>query len=195
MDNLELYERVRSVPENAQKTITGGRINGMTDISPMWRIKTLTKQFGPCGIGWFYTIKEKRLENGANGEIAAFVDIELSVKINGEWSIGIPGTGGSMFVTKERNGLYTSDECFKMALTDALSVACKALGIGADVYWDENNTKYERKDSRNFSHNAKVNSQQIICTKCGTDVTEAEKKYSTSKYGTILCRNCQRERK
>ncbi|HCC35130.1 MAG TPA: hypothetical protein DEQ02_05645 [Ruminococcaceae bacterium] len=35
-----------------------------------------------------------------------------------------------------------SDECFKMALTDAISVSCKALGFGADVYWDKDRTKY-----------------------------------------------------
>ena len=50
-----------------------------------------------------------------------------------------------MFVAKERNGLYTSDECYKMALTDAISVACKALGFGADVYWQADRTKYTNK--------------------------------------------------
>jgi hypothetical protein len=48
-----------------------------------------------------------------------------------------------MFVTKESKGLRTSDECFKMALTDAISVSCKALGIGSDVYWNKDKTKYE----------------------------------------------------
>lgn len=62
--------------------------------------------------------------------------------MNGEWSEAIQGVGGSSFVTNEKNGLYTSDECYKMALTDAISVACKALGIGADVYWDKDSTKY-----------------------------------------------------
>jgi hypothetical protein len=109
----------------------------------MWRIKTLTEQFGVCGIGWKYVITDKRLEQGANGEIAAFVDIDLYVKVDGEWSEPIPGTGGSSFVAKERNGMYTSDECFKMALTDALSVACKALGFAADVYWEKDRTKYD----------------------------------------------------
>ena len=33
-----------------------------------------------------------------------------------------------------------------MATTDALSVACKNLGIGADVYWKESHTKYDRAD-------------------------------------------------
>jgi hypothetical protein len=145
MSNLKLYDAVRSVPENAKKQITGGRLNGKTDINPMWRIKTLTEQFGPCGIGWKPVIKKSWLEKGANGEIAAFVEIDLFIKYNGEWSEAIPGTGGSMFVEKEKSGLYTSDECFKMAYTDAISVACKALGIGANVYWEKDSTKYDKK--------------------------------------------------
>jgi len=91
MSNLKLYDAVRSVPENAKKRITGGRLSGMTDINPMWRIKTLTEQFGICGIGWKYVITDKRLEQGANGEIAAFVDIDLYIKIDDEWSEPIPG--------------------------------------------------------------------------------------------------------
>jgi len=142
MSNLGLWEKVRKVPETAIKQINGGRLKGMSDINPAWRLKTLTEQFGPCGVGWTYVITEKRLENGANEEIAAFVDIDLFIKYGGEWSEAIPGTGGSSFVAKERNGLYTSDECFKMALTDAISVACKALGFGADIYWNQDKTKY-----------------------------------------------------
>ena len=45
-------------------------------------------------------------------------------------------------MAKERSGLYTSDECFKMALTDAISVACKALGFAADIYWEADASKY-----------------------------------------------------
>ena len=39
-----------------------------------------------------------------------------------------------MLVTKERDGLRTNDEGFKMATTDALSVAMKMLGVAADIY-------------------------------------------------------------
>ena len=145
MSNLTIYNEVREVPQEAQKTIKGGRLSGYTDINPMWRIETLTEQFGPCGVGWKYEIADKRLEQGANGEIAAFVDINLYFKVGGEWSEPVPGTGGSMFVAKEKNGMYTSDECYKMALTDAISVACKALGVGADVYWSADTTKYDRQ--------------------------------------------------
>ena len=144
MDNMELYNKWCEVPNNAQKTIEGGPMKGKTDINPMWRIKHLTEQFGPCGIGWKYEITGREMKDGSEGQIATFVDINLYIKHNGEWSEPIPGTGGNMFISKNKHGLYTSDECYKMALTDAISVACKALGMGADVYWGSDPTKYTR---------------------------------------------------
>lgn len=142
MGNLDLYNRVRVVPEEAKKPIKGGRLNGMTDINPMWRIKVLTSEYGPCGIGWFYKPVKKWTEQ-VGGETVAFVDIELFVKVDGEWSQPICGTGGSKLSQNERNGLFVSDECYKMATTDAISVACKQLGIGADVYFGADRTKYD----------------------------------------------------
>lgn len=142
-NNLNLYNKVRKVPDTAKKPIQGGRLKGMTDINPMWRIKVLTEQFGPCGLGWYYNITDKRIELGSNDEKVAFVDIDLFVKYGDEWSKPIQGTGGSSFIAKERNGLYTSDECFKMALTDALGVAMKALGVAADVYFERDRSKYD----------------------------------------------------
>lgn len=142
MKGLELYKKVRVVPPEAQKPISGGRLNGKTDINPMWRIKVLTEQFGPCGLGWYYVTTDNWLEQAGN-EVAAFVKIELFVKYGDEWSKPISGTGGSMFVEKEKNGLHVSDECYKMATTDAISVACKQLGIGANVYWQADKTKYD----------------------------------------------------
>lgn len=141
MENLYIYDKVRSVPQNAQKEIKAGRLKGMTDINPMWRIKVLTEQFGICGIGWKTHIVRSWTDEGANDEIVTNVEILLYIKVDGAWSEGIPGIGGSKMVTKENNGLYTDDECYKKAYTDAISVACKALGIGADIYWNEN-TKY-----------------------------------------------------
>jgi hypothetical protein len=142
LDNLEIYNKYREVPAEAKKRISGGRMNGKTDINPMWRLKSLTEQFGPCGIGWYYKVINKWIEPYGD-EIAAFVDIELYVKVDGEWSAPIAGTGGSMFVEKEKSGIHVSDECYKMATTDAISVACKQLGFGADVYWEADKSKYD----------------------------------------------------
>lgn len=166
MENLDLYEKVRSVPDSAKKTIKGGRTSGMTDINPMWRIKVLTEQFGPCGIGWYYIPTRQWLETAGN-EIAAFVNIELYIKVDGEWSKPIAGNGGSMFASKEKSGIYVSDECYKMATTDAISVACKELGIGADVYWDSDRTKYnneqipESKNEKSISKEKKLTEEQV----------------------------------
>ena len=140
------YNQLRTVPQEAKKPIGGGRLKGMTDISPMWRIKRMTEIFGPVGIGWYYTIEKQWLEAGANEEKKAFCNINLYYKQENEWSMPIPGTGGSDFVVKESKGLYTSDECFKMALTDALSVAMKALGIAADVYFEKDRSKYDSNE-------------------------------------------------
>lgn len=141
MDNLHYYNFAKEVPETAKKRINGGRLNGKTDINPVWRIKKLTEMFGPCGIGWYYRSVKEWMETYEK-EVAAFVKIELYIKIDGEWSMPIQGTGGSMFVEIQKSGPYVSDECYKMATTDAISVACKQLGIGADVYWEKDKTKY-----------------------------------------------------
>lgn len=143
--NLWIYDLFSDVPETAKKTIEGGRLNGMTSIAPMWRIKCLTEAFGPCGIGWKYT-REKQWITQVPGSLnlVASVNINLFVKVNGEWSEAIPGIGGAMFARIEQGGLYVSDEAYKMAETDALSVACKLLGIGANVYWKgDDSSKYE----------------------------------------------------
>ena len=142
MDKMFLWGKLENTPKEAQKEITAGRLKGFTDINPMWRLKKLTELFGPCGVGWKYVIQNAQIVPGANDEMAAFVDILLYYKTDGEWSEGIPGFGGSMFVAKEKNGPHTSDECFKMALSDAIGTACKALGMSADIYFSKDRSKY-----------------------------------------------------
>ena len=142
MDNMELFRQFEKTADEAKKPIEAGRLKGFTDINPMWRFKRLTEVFGPVGIGWKFIITDKQIVSGADGVVSAFVDILLFYKLNGEWSEGIPGTGGSSFVAKESKGLYTSDECFKMALSDAIGTACKALGMSADIYFSKDRSKY-----------------------------------------------------
>lgn len=142
MDNLTIYNRVREAPKEALRPIQAGRLKGKTDINPMWRIKALTELFGPSGIGWYVEVLEKRERDCPSGEVMCFVDIALYVKDGEGFSKPIYGTGGHKLVAKESSGLYANDEGWKMAYTDAISVACKALGLAADVYWAEDKTKY-----------------------------------------------------
>ena len=173
MDNLTIYNNYRTVPKEAQKPIQGGRMKGKTDINPMWRIKALTEQFGPCGVGWYYKPIRKWLEQQGD-EVAAFVDIELFIKADGEWSMPVSGTGGSMFSTVERGGVYVSDECFKMATTDAISVACKQLGFGADIYWEADRSKYEKTTNEKPSMITKPEAETLkkLVEKKGLDINK-----------------------
>jgi hypothetical protein len=146
MENLELWEKVKQPPDWAMKKISGGRLKGMTDIKPMWRYQILTEIYGPCGDGWNYTIDRMWTDPGADGQIFAFA--QVSLMINGKQPI--PAVGGSMLVEKEKAGLHCNDEAFKMAVTDALSAACKVLGVGAVVYSGMvDGSKYDKQTGGN----------------------------------------------
>lgn len=134
------YEKLSRPPEWALKRIEAGRLRGKTDINPQWRYEAMEQVFGPCGEGWYYEPKDIRLEKGANDEVALFTTVAVYTKTpSGEWSKPVFGFGGSTFIAKESKGLYTDDEALKKAMTDALSVALKFLGVAADIYkgsWD-----------------------------------------------------------
>jgi len=136
---MRIWNQVKQPPAEALKPILGGRMNGKTSIDPQWRYEAATEIFGPCGLGWKYEIIRLWTEQGSEGQILAFAEIKLYIRIDSEWSEAIPGIGGSTLVAKQSGGLHSSDEGYKMAVTDALSVAFKLLGFGADVHmgrWD-----------------------------------------------------------
>lgn len=143
-NNLQLWESLRGVPDSARRLIQAGNLKGKTDINPVWRMKMLTETFGPIGFGW--NVREvERWTNECAGEVAAFVKVELTVCMNGGWSQPIEGTGGSKLCGKGR-GDGINDEAWKMATTDAISVACKSLGMAADIYFEKDaylGTKYD----------------------------------------------------
>lgn len=176
MGNLDLYNKLKVVPQEAIKPIQNGRLKGKSDINPMWRIKTMTEHFGVCGIGWKYVITKQWTETYGT-ETKAYCNIDLFVKVDGQWSDTIQGTGGSSEVTMERNGSYVSDECYKMALTDALSVAMKALGVGADIYFEKGksmdySSKYAMQEDLSKTQQQEVKTQQQTAQYHTNDVNE-----------------------
>lgn len=197
MDNLRIYNAGREVPQEAQKPFSNGKFSG-TDINPMWRIKKLTELFGPAGLGWYYEVVSERAEEHGDVTIA-IVDLNLYVKYDGEWSKPIYGTGGNVLLRKGS----TSDEGYKMALTDALSVACKALGIGADVYFAKDKTKYTAAQEPQEA--PKQEAKVYTCADCGhlieNYVTGGKVRLtaldvamrSMDAYGRTLCMECSKK--
>ena len=196
MNNLEIYNKMRAVPAEAKKPIQAGRLKGKTDINPMWRIKALTDTFGACGVGWGYVIKRFWTEDGIDGEKCAFCEIGLWYRDeSGEKSDLIPGIGGNMMIQKETKGMYVNDECYKMALTDAISVAAKALGCGADVYWEADSTKYNRAEPAQMQ--IPQPQKDVFCSICGEKIKPVRKSDGTiaspeevAKVTEGLCMSC-----
>lgn len=188
--NLRFYLKGCEVPADAIKPIKAGRLRGMSDVNPMWRMRRLTEIFGPVGFGWRYEITKQWTEEFVHSktqtetlpmpgvrptfnesgqqttqgfspvagseteccvkEVKCFCNINLYVRDpeTKEWGAAIPGTGGSTIVAKESSGAYFNDEGYKMALTDALSIAMKAIGIGGNIWYGpkatgHNESKYE----------------------------------------------------
>ena len=131
-NNLKIYNDLRNVPKEAQKSFNNGRFSG-TDINPMWRIKKLTEEFGVCGFGWYYEIASREIITSPDGTMCAFVAVKLYVKQDGVWSMPIYG-----------------------ALTDAVSNATKQLGLGADVWFEKDVTKYTKPQPQATAPEAKI---------------------------------------
>lgn len=81
-----------------------------------------------------------------------------------------------------------------MALTDAISVACKALGFGADIYWEAGRTKYNAAPPEQ--------DEEYTCAQCGKTIRDGKKKdgsvwkagdialYAQKRYDRQLCFEC-----
>ena len=145
--NDTIWLKLKTPHKDALRQIKGGRLKGMTDINPQWRLFAMTELFGPIGVGWWYVIESVDYKDGPEGQVALFVRISLFVVIEGKESHAIPGVGGSKLIEKESSGLHFNDEALKMATTDALSVAMKQLGLAADVYMNNmDGSKYQKPE-------------------------------------------------
>lgn len=205
MDNLSMYNKYAQPPADALKEFNNGRFKG-TDINPMWRIKVLTEEYGECGFGWYTEVTKMWTEESTGTqEIAVFCEVNLYVKRDGAWSMPIVGVGGNTFVAARKSGLQASDEAYKMAYTDALGIACKALGIGANVWWKSNDSKYTRNNEDNPSEPDKPAKPSIVCSSCHKPIPAETlingKRYSAEdiaatsrkKYGADMCYACKRK--
>ena len=174
MENLKVWNKYEEVPECALKPFDNGKFKG-TDINTIWRIKCLTEEFGMCGVGWYFKPVKLWTETLDNGEVFAFAEIELFIKVNGEWSMPISGNGGNKLLRVLKSGEYSSsDEAYKMAITDALGVACRNLGFGAKVYWANDKTKYTEEEPKEQKPKSKYTQIKEKCNQVNVSIKSVE---------------------
>jgi hypothetical protein len=141
-ENLKVWNALKRPPKEALRTIGFGALKGKSDIDPMWRVKAMTEQFGPCGVGWKFEIKRVWCEPAPQEQVFAFAEVWVytakktsdDLIMPDEWSAPIPGIGGNMLVKLANGKPKDSDEGYKMAVTDALGTAMKMIGVAADIY-------------------------------------------------------------
>lgn len=138
-DYLATWNALATTDKNYTKDFKrSGGFSG-TDINPMWRIRRMTEQFGPIGVGWGYEVKRTWREDFGSTPYV-FAEIQMwyyqnEAEENPAYTgVQIGGTDASR----------TADEAYKMAITDGLGKCMAQLGLGADVYLGEFDSKYSR---------------------------------------------------
>lgn len=153
----ERYSKVSVPPVSALKAITGGRLDGFTDINAQWKVEVMTEVYGLCGVGWKYEVVDKEIIDCSDGQKLIYLTVSLQIKDGDKWSDPIYGIGGDFIIKKERKGMRADDDAYKKCLTDALGNAMKNIGVAADVYKGMFETKYNgevrRKDAEEETQN------------------------------------------
>ncbi len=137
--NTRYWERLSQTPVSATRPYKSSG-TGLTEIKPQYIKEKLTEVFGPCGIGWGWTIEKSTyitVPTVAKPE-DGYHTCEISLWYREpEGVIGrIVGLGHTALYGKY--GVASDIE--KASETDALSRAARCLGIAADVLsidgWD-----------------------------------------------------------
>jgi len=133
MTNLDLWNAVEKTPVAHTKAITGKSYQG-TSPKPYYLIHKATETFGPCGIGWGFTIEDERIEEGAGGEKMHIARVRVWYEWNGKRG-EVEHIGGTQFSGTRSSGKpFTDEDAPKKSVTDALVKALSMIGFAGDIF-------------------------------------------------------------
>ena len=147
-ENKALWNRVCMTDPKAVKPITGKQYSGNSP-KPYWIVERLTDEFGPCGIGWGFSIISERFEHFGQGDAAESLHIaavrfwyEMGDKRGELEQVG--QTRASYTTSKGK--FLVDEDAPKKSVTDALVKCASYLGFAGDIFsgrWDD--SKYVRE--------------------------------------------------
>lgn len=147
-DNLALWETVEKTPPAHTKAITGKAYQG-TSPKPHYLVHKATETFGPCGIGWGFTIEDERIEDGAGGERMHIARVKVWYEWGGKRG-EVEHIGGTQFSGTRKNGTpFTDEDAPKKSVTDALVKALSMIGFAGDIFmgrYDDSKYVQELRD-------------------------------------------------
>lgn len=138
-DNLRIWSALaKTDPTQTKQFSRAGGFKG-TAVKPIWVVKMLTEQFGPCGEGWGIGEPSFQVVAGDNREVLVYCTVSCW---HGSPENVLYGVGGDKIVTHiKANAQYNrperwenDDEAFKKAFTDAVNNAFKFVGVAADIH-------------------------------------------------------------
>lgn len=139
MSNKSLWAKAFTTDPRAVKPITGKQYKGNSP-KPYWIVERLTDEFGPCGIGWGFTILGERFERFSDTESLHIASLRFWFVLDskrGEFEQ--IGQTRSSYLTKD--GKFIVDEdAPKKSVTDALVKCASYLGFAGDIFsgmWDD----------------------------------------------------------
>jgi hypothetical protein len=152
-DNMALWESVERTDPGQTKQITGKPYKG-TSPKPYYLIRKATETFGPCGIGWGFTIVSERVEDGAQGDKVHIAHVRVWYVYNGQRG-EVEHVGQTMFAGKNKNGPFTDEDSPKKSVTDALVKALSMIGFAGDIFMGRyDDSKYVNELRREAEQNA-----------------------------------------
>jgi hypothetical protein len=148
MSNTEIWDALcKSDPKQTKSFSRAGGFKG-TALKPIWIVKRLTEQFGPCGLGWGIGKPEFQVVPSGD-EMLVYCTVSAW---HGSPEKLLWGVGGDKVTTKRQSGAFNDDEAFKKAFTDAVGNAFKFIGVGADIHMGQfDDSKYVQAMEREFS--------------------------------------------
>jgi hypothetical protein len=137
--NKDLWDRVFVTDPAAVKPITGKDYSGNSP-KPYWVVERLTDTFGPCGIGWGFSIVSERFERFSETDSLHVAVVRFWYEHNGRrGELEQVGQTKASYVTS--SGKFRLDEdAPKKSVTDAIVKCASYLGFAGDIFsgrWDD----------------------------------------------------------
>lgn len=145
---MDLWRAVEHTPPSHTKQITGKAYSG-TSPKPHYLVMKATETFGPCGIGWGFTVLSERIEDGAGGDKLHIAHVRVWYIWDGQKGV-VEHIGGTPFSGTRKSGAsYIDEDAPKKSVTDALVKALSMIGFAADIFigrYDDSKYVAEARD-------------------------------------------------
>ena len=139
MDNKALWKRAFTTDPKAVKPITGKQYSGNSP-KPYWIVERLTDEFGPCGIGWGFTILNERFERFSDTDTLHIAVVRMWYVMDGKrGEFEQIGQTKSSYTTS-KGSFMLDEDAPKKSVTDALVKCASYLGFAGDIFsgmWDD----------------------------------------------------------